>query len=98
MLSPRSSDKLHSYDCKKHQKLFLDKLKETGDDPENVECIYFRRPPYFPGAPLQLEHKCLASDLPKGNFSTLSGGSEKYVYRLVKTSKEIKIETYTRQG
>jgi len=78
------------------RKLFFDKLKETGDDPENVECIYFRRPPYFPGAPVQLMNKCLASNLPKGDFSTLSGDSGKYIYRLVKTNKEIKVETFTR--
>jgi len=45
-----------------------------------------------------LMNKCFAAGLPECDFSTLSGGSEKYVYRLVKTSKEIKIETYTRQG
>jgi len=78
------------------KKLFLDKLKETGDDPENVKCIYFRRPSYFPNAPVRLMHKCLASNLPKGDFSVLSGDSGKYIYRLVKTGKEIKIETFTR--
>ena len=76
--------------------LFLDKLKETGDDPENVECIYYIRPPYFPGAPVQLMNKCLAAGLPECDFSALSGGSEKYIYRLVKTDTEIKIETTAR--
>ncbi len=80
------------------KKLLIDKLKETGDDPENVQCTYFIRPPYFPGAPVKLMHKCLAAGLPECNFSSLSGDSEKYVYRLVKTNNEIKIETYTRQG
>ena len=78
--------------------LFLDKLKETGDDPGKVECIYYIRPPYFPGAPVQLMNKCLAAGLPECDFSALSGGSEKYIYRLVKTTKEMKIETYARQG
>ena len=78
------------------KKLLLNKLKETGDDPENVQCIYFIRPPYFPGAPVQLRNKCLAAGLPECDFSALSGNSEKYIYELVKTNKEIKIETYTR--
>ena len=78
--------------------LFLDKLKETGDDPGKVACIYYIRPPYFPGAPVQLMNKCLAAGLPECDFSALSGGSEKYLYRLVKTDTEIKIETTLRQG
>ncbi len=78
------------------KKLLLEALNETGDDPEKVECIYYIRPPYFPGAPVQVMHKCLAAGLPECDFSALSGGSEKYLYRLVKTTKEIKIETYTR--
>ncbi len=78
------------------KKLFFDKLKETGDDPENVKCIYFIRPPYFPGAPVQLMNKCLAAGLPECDFSALSGNSEKYIYKLVKTTKEIKIETSPR--
>jgi len=78
------------------KKVFLDKLKETGDDPENVKCTYFIRPPYFPGAPVQLMHKCLAAGLPECDFSSLSGDSEEYVYKLINTDKEIKIETYTR--
>ncbi len=77
------------------KKLLLDKLKETGDDPENVKCTYFIRirPPYFPGTPVQLMHKCLATGLPECDFSSLSGDSEKYVYRLVRKRKvsEIKI-------
>jgi len=82
------------------KKLLLEALKETGDDPESVECIYYIRPPYFPGAPVQLMNKCLAAGLPECDLSALSGGSEKYLYRLVKTDKEIKIErsTRTKQG
>ncbi len=52
----------------------------------------------FPGAPVQVMHKCLAASLPECDFSALSGGSEKYIYRLVKTTKEIKIETTLKQG
>ncbi len=78
--------------------LFLAKLKETGDDPENVKCTYFIRirPPYLPGAPVQLMNKCLAVSLPECDFSALSGGSEKYIYQLVKTNTEIRIETTSR--
>ncbi len=75
------------------KKLFLNKLKETGDDPENVKCTYFIWPPYFPGAPVQLRQECLAAGLPECDFSALSGNSEKYIYKLVKTDREIKIET-----
>ncbi len=78
------------------KKLFLNKLKEAGDDPESVKCTYFIRPPYFPGAPVQLMNKCLATGLPECDFSALSGNSEKYIYKLVKTTKEIKIETSPR--
>jgi len=78
------------------KKLFLNKLKETGDDPQKVECVYFIRPPYFPGAPVQLMNKCFAVSLPECDFSALSGGSEKYIYQLVKTSTEIRIETTSR--
>ena len=76
--------------------LFLAKLKETGDDPQKVECVYFIRPPYFPGAPVQLMNKCLAVSLPECDFSALSGGSEKYIYQLVKTNTEFRIETTSR--
>ena len=53
------------------RKLFLDKLKETGDDPESVKCTYFIRPPYFPGSPVQLRQECLAAGLPECDFSAL---------------------------
>lgn len=49
---------------------------------------------------LRLKDECSASNLPEGDFSVLSGNSEKYIYRLVKTNEEIKIETSirTKQG
>ncbi len=39
---------------------------------------------------------CLAANLPAGELAVLICHSEKYVYNLVKTDKEIKIETSSR--
>jgi len=75
------------------KKLLLGKLKETGDDPEEVECHYFGHP--LPGTPIPM--MCSASSLPEGDLSVLSCISEKFIYKLVKTDTEIKIERSTRK-
>jgi len=75
------------------KKLLLEALNETGDDPEEVECHYFGHP--LPGTPIPM--KCSASSLPEGDLSVLSCISEKFIYKLVKTDTEIKIERSTRK-
>jgi len=82
------------------KKLLLEALNETGDDPEKVECHYVRHPPYIPGAPPPMMEEGSASSLPEGDLSVLGCNSEKHIYKLVKTDKEIKIErsSRTKQG
>ena len=75
------------------KKLLLEALNETGDDPEKVECHYFGHP--LPGTPIPM--MCSASSLPEGDLSVLSCISEKFIYKLVKTDTEIKIERSTRK-
>ncbi len=72
------------------KKLLLEALNETGDDPEQVTCHY-RRPslPNFE----QKNEQCSAANLPEDDLSTLSCFSKKHFYQLVKTDREIKIET-----
>jgi len=72
------------------KKLLLDKLNETGDDPEEVTCHY-RRPP-IPNFE-QKNEQCSAADLPEGDLSTLSCSGKKHSYDLVITDTEIKIVT-----
>jgi len=72
------------------KKLLLEALNETGDDPEEVTCDYFRQ--LLPNIE-QKNERCSAADLPAGELSTLSCFSKKHVYTLVSTAKEIKIET-----
>ena len=69
------------------KQLLLDKLKETGEDPEKVECEYIRRPPYTPGAQIPMTQECSASDLPDGELLMLVCNSKKHCY--VKTDKRI---------
>ncbi len=73
------------------KQLLLDKLKETGEDPNDVQCLYNTGfPLYIPNVdPTQ---KCLASDLPDGNLSVLICYSEKHRYRLVRKGKESEIK------
>ncbi len=61
--------------------LLLYVIKENGDDPNDVQCLY------------NTGQKCLASDLPDGELSVLICYSEKHRYRLVRKHKvsEIKI-------
>ena len=75
------------------KKLLLDKLEETGEDPEAVECQYRKKLPHLPGSPPLMASSCLASSLPEGDFVELFCRSKKYNYELVETNKEIKIET-----
>jgi len=73
--------------------LLLEALKETGDDPEEVECNYSRRGVYISGVFVPRMRKCSASDLPNEELLTLVCHSKKHSYKLVKTDREIKIET-----
>jgi hypothetical protein len=77
------------------KKLLLNAIKETGDNPKDVKCIYSI------GFPLHIgvdppEQKCLASDLPEGELSALTCYSEKHRYKLVR--KEPQIETSVRKA
>ncbi len=77
------------------KKLLLNAIKETGDNPKDVKCIYSI------GFPLHIgvdppEQKCLASDLPEGDLSVLTCYSEKHRYKLVR--KEPQIETSVRKA
>ena len=78
------------------KKLLLEALSVTGDDPEEVECNYVGHPLYIPGAPPPMVEEGSASSLPEGDLSVLGCISEKFIYKLVKTDKEIKIETTSR--
>ncbi len=78
------------------KKLLLEKLEETGDDPNDVQCIYSTGfLPNIPGVDPP-EQKCLASDLPEGELSVLSCYSETHRYKLVR--KEPQIETSVRKA
>ena len=72
--------------------LLLYVIKETGDDPNDVQCIYSIGFPLHVGVDPP-EQKCLASNLPEGELSVLICYSEKHRYRLVRKRKvsEIKI-------
>ena len=74
------------------KKLLLEALNKTGDNPEDVSCVYSRSFPYDEG-PLPLIPSCLAANLPEGELLALHCRSKKYVYTLVKTGKgpQIKI-------
>ncbi len=87
----RSSELLDCVFMTNIKKLMLDLIKETGEDPNDVQCLYNTGfPPYIPNVdPTQ---KCLASDLPDGNLSVLICYSEKHRYRLVRKGKESEIK------
>jgi len=68
---------------------FSKALKETGDDPDDVQCIYSTGfLPNIPGVDPP-EQKCLASDLPEGELSVLSCYSKKHRYKLVRKGPQI---------
>ncbi len=75
------------------KKLLLEAIQETGDNPEEVTCDYFRQ--LIPNIE-QKNERCSAADLPEGNLSALTCFTEKHSYELAKTGTEIKIETTTR--
>ncbi len=72
--------------------LLLYVIKENGDDPNDVQCIYSIGFPLHVGVDPP-EQKCLASALPDGELSVLICYSEKHRYRFVRKRKvsEIKI-------
>ena len=77
------------------QKLLLDVIKDNGDNPNDVQCIYSIGFPLHVGVDPP-EQKCLASNLPEGELSVLTCYSEKHRYKLVR--KEPQIETSVRKA
>ncbi len=75
------------------RKLLLEALNKTGENPEDVSCMYARGVLRYEGSPLPTMPSCLAANLPKGELAVLLCHSKKYNYKLVKTDSEIKIET-----
>ena len=72
------------------RKLLLEALNKTGENPEDVSCMYSRGFLRYDGGPLPT---CSAADLPEGELAVLLCHSKKYNYKLVRTDREIKIET-----
>ncbi len=75
------------------KKLLLEALNKTGDNPEDVNCMYSSGFLRYEGGPLPRMPSCLAANLPEGELAILFCHSKKYNYSLVKTDREIKIET-----
>ena len=73
------------------KKLLLEALNETGDDPEDVSCVYSFD--YNGGSTASDAVLCLATKLPECELAFLFCSSKKYNYELVRTDREIKIET-----
>jgi hypothetical protein len=73
--------------------LLLDALKETGDKPEDVRCMFSRRLSDSRSGPMHTMPQCSAASLPEGELTTLSCFSKKYVYNLIKTDEGISIKT-----
>jgi len=73
--------------------LLFDALKETGDKPEDVSCVYSRRLSDSRSGPMPAMPQCPAPDLPEGELTALSCFSKKYVYKLIKTEEGIRIKT-----
>ena len=73
------------------KKLLFDALNKTGDNPEDVSCVYS-----FDsngGSTASDAVLCLATKLPECELAFLFCNSKKYNYELVRTDREIKIET-----
>ncbi len=73
------------------RKLLLEALTKTGENPEDVSCVYF-----FDsngGSTASDNVLCLATKLPECELAFLFCNSKKYNYELVRTDREIKIET-----
>ncbi len=75
------------------RKLLLKALNKTGENPEDVSCMYSTGFLRYEEGPLPTMPSCLAANLPEGELAVLICHSEEYVYKLIKTDKEIKIET-----
>jgi len=73
------------------KKLLFDALNKTGDNPEDVSCVYFFD--YNGGSTASDNVLCLATKLPECELPFLFCSSKKYNYELVRTDREIKIET-----
>ena len=73
------------------RKLLLEALTKTGENPEDVSCVYF-----FDsngGSTASDNVLCLATKLPECELAFLFCNSKKYNYELIQTEREIKIET-----
>ncbi len=78
------------------KRLLLEALNKTGDNPEDVSCVYSRRwPDHRKGLMPMLPHSS-APDLPEGELSVLFCYSKKHAYALIRTDTEIKIVTSTK--
>jgi len=75
------------------RKLLLEALNKTGENPEDVSCMYSRDLLRDEGGPLPTMPSCSAANLPEGELAVLLCHSKKYNYKLLKTDREIKIET-----
>jgi len=75
------------------RKLLLEALNKTGENPEDVSCMYSRDLLRDEGGPLPTMPSCSAANLPEGELAVLLCHSRKYNYKLLKTDREIKIET-----
>ncbi len=75
------------------KKLLLEALIKTGDNPEDVSCMYSKGFLRYEGGLLPMMPSYLAANLPAGELAVLICHSEEYVYKLIKTDREIKIET-----
>ena len=71
--------------------LLLEALTKTGENPEDVSCVYFFD--YNGGSTASDNVLCLATKLPECELAFLFCSSKKYNYELVRTDREIKIET-----
>jgi len=74
------------------RKLLLEALTKTGENPEDVSCMYSRGFLRSEG-PMPTMPSCSAANLPEGELAVLLCHSKKYNYKLVRTDREIKIET-----
>jgi len=73
------------------KKLLFDALNKTGDNPEDVSCVYSFD--YNGGSTASDAVLCLATKLPECELAFLFCNSKKYNYELIQTEREIKIET-----
>ena len=78
------------------KKLLLEALNETGDNPEDVSCVYSFAS--NGGATASDAVLCLATKLPECELAFLFCNSKKYNYELVRKGKGPQIETSVREG